>query len=67
VGKLSPADGHAALSNKFGDDDDLGPDIMTVNLSKLSLPRHRHRFETRQSSPRGMEAAGAGGLARRCC
>ena len=32
---------------------------MTVNLSKLSLPHHRHRFETRQSSPRGMETAEA--------
>ena len=32
---------------------------MTVNLSKLSLPHHRHGFETRQSSPRGMETAEA--------
>jgi hypothetical protein len=32
---------------------------MTVNLSNLSLPHHRHGFETRQSSPRGMEAAEA--------
>jgi hypothetical protein len=46
---------HAALSNKSGDDDGLSPDIMTVNLSKLSVPHHRYRFATRQSSPRGME------------
>jgi hypothetical protein len=32
---------------------------MTVNLSNLSLPDHRHRFETRQSSPRGVETAEA--------
>ena len=29
---------------QVGDDDGLGLDIMTVNLSKLSLPHHRHRF-----------------------
>ena len=32
---------------------------MTVNLLKLSLPHHRHRFKTGQSSPRGMETAEA--------
>jgi hypothetical protein len=32
---------------------------MTVNLLKLSLPDHRHGFETRQSSPRGMGTAEA--------
>jgi hypothetical protein len=32
---------------------------MTVNLSNLSLPQHRHGLETRQSSPRGMETAEA--------
>jgi hypothetical protein len=53
VGEFSPPDGSC------GDDDGLAADIMTVNLSKLSLPHHRHRFETRQSSPRGMETAEA--------
>jgi hypothetical protein len=42
---------HAAVE-QIGDDDGLTPD-------QLSLPHHRHRFETRQSSPRGMETAEA--------
>jgi Transposase DDE domain group 1 len=59
VGELSPPDRSCGAVEQVGDDDGLAPDIMTVNLSKLSLPHHRHRFETRQSSPRGMETAEA--------
>src|SRR4029077_14227184 len=59
VGELSPPDRSCGAAEQVGDDDGLAPDIMTVNLSKLSLPHHRHRFETRQSSPRGMETAEA--------
>jgi hypothetical protein len=44
---------------QVGDKGGLAADIMTVNLSNLSLPHHRHRFETRQSSPRGVETAEA--------
>src|SRR5580692_4870586 len=58
-GELSPPDRSCGAVEQVGDDDGLAPDIMTVNLSKLSLPHHRHRFETRQSSPRGMETAEA--------
>jgi hypothetical protein len=43
----------------IGDKGGLAADIMTINLSNLSFPHHRHRFETRQSSPRGMEPAEA--------
>ena len=59
VGELSPPDRSCGAVEQAVDDDGLAPDIMTVNLSKLSLPHHRHRFETRQSSPRGMETAEA--------
>ena len=59
VGELSPRGRSCGAVEQVGDDDGLAPDIMTVNLSKLSLPHHRHRFETRQSSPRGMETAEA--------
>ena len=59
VGELSPPDRSCGAVEQVGDDDGFAPDIMTVNLSKLSLPHHRHRFETRQSSPRGMETAEA--------
>ena len=59
VGELSPPDRSCGAVEQVGDDDGLAPDIMTVNLSKLSLPHHRHGFETRQSSPRGMETAEA--------
>ena len=59
VSELSPPDRSCGAVEQVGDDDGLAPDIMTVNLSKLSLPHHRHRFETRQSSPRGMETAEA--------
>ena len=55
VGELSPPDRSCGAVEQIGDDDGLSPDIMTVNLSKLSLPHHRYRFETRQSSPRGMK------------
>jgi hypothetical protein len=44
---------------QVGDDDGLAPDIMTVNLSNLSLPHHRHALETRQRLPLGMETAEA--------
>src|SRR5580698_3429189 len=57
VGELYPPDRSCGAVEQVGDDDGLAPDIMTVNLSKLSLPHHRHGFETRQSSPRGMETA----------
>jgi hypothetical protein len=59
VGELNPPDRSCGAVEQVGDDDGLAPDIMTVNLSKLSLPYHRHRFETRQNSPRGMETAEA--------
>ena len=59
VGELSPPGRSCGAIEQVGDDDGLAPDIMTVNLLKLSLPYHRHRFETRQSSPRGMETAEA--------
>jgi DDE domain/Helix-turn-helix domain len=59
VGELSPPDRSCGAVEQVGDDDGLAPDIMTVSFSKLSLPHHRHRFETRQSSPRGMETAEA--------
>ena len=59
VGELSPPGRSCGAIEQVGDDDGLAPDIMIVNLSKLSLPHHRHRFETRQSSPRGMETAEA--------
>jgi hypothetical protein len=59
VGELRPPGRSCGAIEQVGDDDGLAPDIMTVNLSKLSLPHHRHRFETRQSSPRGMETAEA--------
>src|SRR6478672_10485657 len=58
-GRAQPACRSCGAVEQVGDDDGLAPDIMTVNLSKLSLPHHRHRFETRQSSPRGMETAEA--------
>ena len=59
VGELSPPDRSCGAVEQVGDDDGLAPDIMTVNLSKLSLPHHRLVSETRQSSPRGMETAEA--------
>ena len=59
MGELSPPARSCGGVEQVGDDDGLAPDIMTVNLSNLSLPHHRHRFETRQSSPRGMETAEA--------
>ena len=59
VGELRPPGRSCGAIEQVGDDDGLAPDIMTVNLSKLSLPHHRHGFETRQSSPRGMETAEA--------
>jgi hypothetical protein len=46
VGELSPPDRSCGAVEQVGDDDGLAPDIMTVNLSKLSLPHHRHGFET---------------------
>src|SRR5580700_5708160 len=46
VGELSPPGRSCGAIEQVGDADGLAPDIMTVNLSKLSLPHHRHRFET---------------------
>src|ERR1700677_2171661 len=44
---------------QVGDKGGLAADIMTVNLSKLSLPHHRHGLETRQRLPRRTETAEA--------
>jgi hypothetical protein len=44
---------------QVGDKGGLAADIMTVNLSNLSLPHHRHGLEARQRLPRGMETAEA--------
>jgi hypothetical protein len=52
-------DGSCGPVEQVGDKGGLAADIMTVNLSKLSLPHHRHGFETRQRSPRRTETAEA--------
>src|ERR1700748_3385952 len=57
--RAQPLDRSCGAVEQVGDDDGLAPDIMTVNLSDLALPYPRHRFEPRQSSPRGMETAEA--------
>jgi Protein of unknown function (DUF2865) len=44
---------------QVGDKGGLAADIMTVNLSNLSLPHHRHGLETRQRLPRRTETAEA--------
>ena len=44
VGELSPLGRSCGAIEQVGGDDGLAPDIMTVNLSKLSLPHHRHGF-----------------------
>src|SRR3984957_11591212 len=44
---------------QVGDKGGLATDIMTVNLSNLSLPHHRHGLETRQRLPRRTETAEA--------
>ena len=59
VGELSPPGRSCGAVEQIGDDDGLAPDIMTVNLSKLSLPHHRHSLETRQRLPRRTETAEA--------
>jgi hypothetical protein len=44
VGELRPPGRSCGAIEQVGDDDGLAPDIMTVNLSKLSLPHHRYPF-----------------------
>src|ERR1700722_17408023 len=44
---------------QVGDKGGLATDIMTVNLSNLSLPHHPHGLETRQRLPRRTETAEA--------
>jgi hypothetical protein len=44
---------------QVGDKGGLAADIMTVNLSNLSLPHHRHGLEARQRLPRRTETAEA--------
>src|ERR1700722_9746634 len=44
---------------QVGDKGGLAADIITVNLSNLSLPHHRHGLETRQRLPRRTETAEA--------
>ena len=44
---------------QVGDKCGLAADIMTVNLSNLSLPHHRHGLEARQRVPRRTETAEA--------
>ena len=49
VGELSPPDRSCGAIEQVGDDDGLAPDIMTVNLSKLSLPGVTTRLAPRRT------------------
>jgi hypothetical protein len=53
------ADRSCGPVEQVGDIGGLAADIMTVNLSHLSLPHHRHGLETRQRLPRRAETAEA--------